>query len=891
METHMSRFSRSFAGLSLAPVISSAMFMVATSATSQVASAQVRVEAVAGSPFGVGRIEVTVPERLLPEGLGSAGIGLTEKNGRVLYPVIANRGVPEAVKSILNQSRRPLGRMLGDILNQPGKTVIHFLFQGEGPLEITLQTARADSFVVRPRTDSRAYGRLFRAWWREYTARPGLIEKTVDCPPVLDNYLETMLASRLNLPLPETEDDDSWQEELLGLAQGSEPIRLRMQRDRFLGRTGLNEVADRPLPEPVTGGELPFPTPADVEIEPLSMHVPEEFLYIRFGSFANFLWLQDTLAKWGGDAQNLIALRGLDYQITRRIEEQLVLKTSALARMVGGTIIADVAIVGTDLLFQDGGAFGIIFQARNSMLLSADLIGQRNERIEKGDGVTEQKVDVGGRPVSLLASPDGAVRSFYAVDGDFHLVTRSRRMVERFFEAGSGKAPLGATKGLRFARSLMPLERGDSVFVYLSEPFFQNLVGPGYRVETVRRMRALADIELVQLARLAAGAEGQPGNSIEELIAGGFLPADFGPRPDGSLTVIDGNEVYDSLRGRRGTFLPVPDVEVSAVTLTEVGDYHRFREHFHSQWGRLDPIVIGVGRKSEGKGLERVVVDARMTPFSKENYQRITETVGRPDNERLALIESNAAAFEMILAEQRVFGGLEDVGTPVPSGDVRLLPIGLFRNFLVGYLGTNGPLGPLRILNLGIPPQSDAAGFARSPLDGWRLEYGPFTLFSFQPQVLSAVAPRLQYEEAQRQGQLWIDVDDPSNARITHHLNNLGYARTRETSRGNLRLLHALSQQLHVRGEDCLDVAETLLDAKLICPLGGEYEYRQTADGAGYWTSTALDDAAEGGLFTTQAPEGFISPPLSWFRGLQVDARVDPEALSMHAEVLMQMPE
>ena len=890
METQMPRFSLSFTGRSSAPVLLSALFLIVASAASPVAAAQVRIEAFAGSPFGVGRIEVPVPRQLLPEGLGSAGIGLSEKDGRVLYPVIANRGVPTAVKSILNQSRLPLGQMLGEILDQPGRTVIYFLFQSKSPLKLTLQTARAETFVVRPRTDPRAHDRLFRAWWREYTARPGFIQNSVDYPPVVDNYLKAMLASRLNLPLPDLEEDDSWQKDLLGLAQGSETIRLRLQRDRFRAKTGLDQPADRPLPQPAIGDELPFPTPADVDIEPLAMHVPQECLYIRFGSFANFLWLQDTLEKWGGDSQNLIALRALDYEISRRIEEQLVLKQSALARLVGGTIIADVAIVGTDLLFQEGGAFGIMFQARNGILLSADILQQRSERVEKGDGVTDQKIDVGGRPVSLLSSPDGDVRSFYAVDGDFHFVTRSRRLVERFFEAGSGKTPLGETKGLRFARSLMPLDRADSVFVYLSESFFQNLVSPTYRVETVRRIQALADIELVRLARLAARAERQPADSIEELISGGFLPADFGPRPDDSQTVLDGDHVFDSLRGRRGTFLPVPDVSVSAVTATEADDYRKFREHFHSQWGRLDPITIAVSRKDQGQGLEQVVVDARMTPFSKENYQRIAEKVGRPDNQRLPLIKGNLAAFEIILDEQRVFGGLEDVGPPLSSGDGLLLGDGLLRNFLIGYLGTNGPLGPLQILNLGIG-QSDAAGFARSPLGGWRLEYGPFTLFSFQPDILSAVAPQLQYEEARREGQLWIDVDDPSGARIAPHLNNLSYARTRETSRGNLRLLHAISQQLHVRGQDCLDVAQTLLDAKLICPLGGQYEYRRTPDAPGHWTSTALDNAAEGSLFTTQAPEGFISPPLSWFRGLHLDARVDPQALSLHAEVLMQMPE
>ncbi len=33
----------------------------------------------------------------------------------------------------------------------------------------------------------------------------------------------------------------------------------------------------------------------------MAMRVPAECFYVRFGSFANFLWLQDTLAKWGGD--------------------------------------------------------------------------------------------------------------------------------------------------------------------------------------------------------------------------------------------------------------------------------------------------------------------------------------------------------------------------------------------------------------------------------------------------------------------------------------------------------------------------------------------------------------------------------------------------------------
>jgi soluble lytic murein transglycosylase len=66
--------------------------------------------------------------------------------------------------------------------------------------------------------------------------------------------------------------------------------------------------------------------------------------------------------------------------------------------------------------------------------------------------------------------------------------------------------------------------------------------------------RAVADIELVQMARLAAASEGRPADTFQQLIEGGFLPPDFGRRPDGSQTVRANGRVYDSLRGdRRGT--------------------------------------------------------------------------------------------------------------------------------------------------------------------------------------------------------------------------------------------------------------------------------------------------------------------------------------------------
>ena len=133
-------------------------------------------------------------------------------------------------------------------------------------------------------------------------------------------------------------------------------------------------------------------------------------------------------------------------------------------------------------------------------------------------------------------------------------------------------------------------------------------------------------------------------------------------------------------------------------------------------------------------------------------------------------------------------------------------------------------------------------------------------------------------------------MDDVSNARITPALNDLAYARTRETSLGNLRLLHALTQQLHVPPAECRDVAETLLDAKMICPLGGKYVLREAAGQPPHWTSTVLENSPAGGLLQVHAPPGYQSPPLNWFRGLDLDATMTEKTVSAHAEVIMQMP-
>ncbi len=635
---------------------------------------QPRVEsrAVVGTPFGIGRITLDLAPEMLPTPIGADGIGLTEQNGRVLYPVVDDPAVAKLVREWLDNAppttpdepvRQGVQGLLQDIFSQSRRVSVYFLFRCDEPLHVSLQLRNRVDLQIVPRADVAAadlprgrlnamrnairnpsHAALLQQWWQHYAKNAGgIFSSKRDDPPMLDTYLTAMLARRLHLQLPEAKKTDSTQEMLrkeIGLNAGGESLRMAMMQDRVLG---LGNWSEPPGNAPVGQPSQNWPAlAADATIEPIAMRVPVECFYARFGSFANFLWLQDTLAKWDGDAQNLIALRGLECDMGRRMERQLVLKQTVLSRMLGDTVIADVAIIGTDMFFREGASYGILFHARNNLALSTSLTQQRQERINAG-GATEEKLTIAGRSVSYLSSPDGIMRSYYVADGDFHFVATSKYLVERFVATKSGNGSLGASQEFRHVRSVMPISRNDTVWLYVSSDFFENLTGFAYRLEMTRRLQAAVDIEIVEMARLAAAAEKRPYETIEQLKTAGFLPPEFGPLPDGSRVVINGGEVVDSLRGRHGAFVPVADVRVRGATRAELADYERFDQYRRANWGRIDPIIAGIKRTALKNNREQVVVDVSMTPLAPKHVEILKQWIGEADSQQLKPVAGNAA--------------------------------------------------------------------------------------------------------------------------------------------------------------------------------------------------------------------------------------------------------
>ena len=838
--------------------------------------------AVRGRPFGVGSVSVPLTGRAAS--FDWKDIEIREQAGRIHYPALRTGLLPGAA-----------------VNSAPATVTVSFLFTGDAPLALTISTPAIQHFTVTPSAPRpRVYRRQLTRWWRDYNAAVREEGRRDDYPQLVHVYLSSMLGNRLGLQPPllsrRRTDEGSELQRTVELLAGAESLRDSLVREMMGGTTP--PVAERPLPEEIRWTALQSPDSSLVaaEVELLAQHVPEECFYIRFGNFPNYLWLSRLLKEHGGDISRMVSLRGQDVALNDRLQRQLALQESKLAQVFGAQVIADVAIVGQDLYMAEGPAMGVLFQARNNLALSADLTQQRSAALREAEneGGLLQEEEIAGHPVSFLSTPNNRIRSFYAVDGDFHLVTTSRSIVERFFEAGNGRGALADTLDFQNSRRVMPTDRGDTIFAYFSAAFFQSLVSPQYQIELRRRLQSDTAIELIQLARLAAAAERIPGDTLVELVAANLLPRGFGRLADGSGPILETHEAIDSLRGARGSFTPIPDVPLKSVSSSEAEWFQRAAAYFQQDWRQMDPLIVGIQRlPGEQPGVERIVVDANISPLAEDKYGWVVSMLGPPSTHEVLPTEGDIVSIQAMIkggspasqiAPHHMFLGIKDSPIPIdpwPTGVLGLLKT-LQRT--PGYLGSWPNLGFLDRLPFGLARHPDLAGFSPLPLGAWRWQGDGFSVVSFRREVLEETVPNLQLVPTDNPAQIRLRVGDLSRSELTGWINAQHYQRARQASVGNVRLLRTLTQQLGVPLAMARQEAERLVDGDLVCALGGDYEIRER-DGAQSWWSTAWPESGE-----LRSPD-YQAPLLGWFRGLRLDLVKSGDRLVMHCELDMQREE
>lgn len=927
----------------------------------------IQSEAIVGSPYGVARILFPIGQISSTETLR---IIVSDDEGRVMFPAVdVQTTVPPEVQR--PESRTPIvggrqgignGALIRRIrsaiqnakeqIDPPEVLRVQFLFRGTEPLTIYIAGDLSTQITIQPIKDSgqpvkdsgqpvedlglgnskldqgidparlssqhsESFQVLLATWWDGYVQHAKKQIEQSDYPAIVEHYLTHMLAYRYGFALPDIAKSSAAAKKqkqsdplpTLALVAGVEGLRAEVFQES-LRKPGPNDLKLVPVPAPPQWVDVRSPeTPLNQEIESIAKKVPPECYYLRFASFSNYLWFQQLSQTRGGDLAQMAVLRGFNYETNRRIEKLLNTKTTAVARMFGDSIIGDMAIIGQDLYLQEGPTLGVLFEAKNLALLKSSLTQERVAAAKQlqSEGGKLETIDIQGVPVSLLSTPDNQVRSFMVDRGQYVLLTTSIRLAERFIQVHEGQPSLGDSAAFRFARLMMPIEHRYDVFVYLSSEFFRNLVSPKYQIELRRRLKAIAAIEIAELASMTAQAETGTGNatpSIQELIDAGYLPETFQVRPDGSQTLAYGGSWHDSLRGKRGSFLPIGDIEITECSEEEAGNYRDQASFYATQWQQTDPLMVGVRRFAgePSEKMERLTIEAYVAPLGQEKYGWLSQFLAPPVRTEIQLPPDDVVNCQVHLAGQStarsyspdhvMFAGLKDMVPPVPGETKGLLATLRTLQSLPAYLGGWPRPGYLDRLPLGLgggPP--DALGFSRLLVGLWRWQAGGFSVLSFDRSILENCAMYLKPVPADDVAQGRLNIRDLDKSKLSAWFNTYWFRRAAQTTRGNLMLLDSLTEQLKVEPSDSLRVAERLIDARLQCSLGGQYKLQSNNEYSKVpiWQTTAWPTKmmmmGSGppaiGFDSTKClpPSDYKAPWLEWFRGAQLHLTQLPERL------------
>jgi len=99
-------------------------------------------------------------------------------------------------------------------------------------------------------------------------------------------------------------------------------------------------------------------------------------------------------------------------------------------------------------------------------------------------------------------------------------------------------------------------------------------------------------------------------------------------------------------------------------------------------------------------------------------------------------------------------------------------------------------------------------------------------------------------------------------------------------------MLNLAVQQFRISPAEAGLVMQRMLDAELICSLGGEYKLVKTPSGRTIWVSSKWPS-----FVNPVAPADHLAPFMAWFRGLKVEVTKAETQFSMHGFLDIQRTE
>ena len=365
--------------------------------------------------------------------------------------------------------------------------------------------------------------------------------------------------------------------------------------------------------------------------EPLAADVPASFYYVRAAGLGALLDSARPGRRlgYGGERGARRCVEGA--RLAARYETQLALRRGALTRMLGPSVVGEVAVVGSDPYVRDGTDSTLLLRVKQRSLLDAALAATQAE-LEKDHGaLVHETRDHGGTAVQTARSQDGTVRQQRATVGDVELVSNSPGAMDTVLDAVAGKGPrLSDEPDFRFMLARDAHEHAD-VLAFMGDRFVGQVVGPRQKILDLRRSDAKGELEQLGYAALLFGLiQGRSPYKPDELVGAGLLAPEELSHSSGETIPWQVGGAPRSSWGTVAAMTPLIDCpSPDNVSPDEKRAYDNFARSYQENFSHyIDPAAVRVAFAGQGASRTMKVSLRELPLIDRTKYSDIGEFVG-----------------------------------------------------------------------------------------------------------------------------------------------------------------------------------------------------------------------------------------------------------------------
>ncbi len=360
-------------------------------------------------------------------------------------------------------------------------------------------------------------------------------------------------------------------------------------------------------------------------ISPLARCVPADHLFVQFESVGSFLQAMQLADHWGAYVVSQTRQESRSLSVTARLKRQLAVETTDLLQPIYDRVVGRLAITSSDMFFREGTDVTLLMELSQPQLFRLQMDQFLTAAEQNESGAVRSEGVIQGVPYVHVTTPERIVHVYSAYPRpNLHVRSNSRLALERVLAAILGKTAdgqpvtrLGDTDEFAFIRTIM--EEGaaeEDGFVYMSDAFIRNLVGPQAKLTQRRRILCYNHLRMIGHASLMYTTErGRQAESLQQLIDARCLPESFG---EGRLTcqhggryalAADGLSGVCSHHGRANSLVPCCEIPIEDITESEAKEYQMFVDRYNQYWRTFfDPIAIRLQLTPQKYRIETVVL-------------------------------------------------------------------------------------------------------------------------------------------------------------------------------------------------------------------------------------------------------------------------------------------